>query len=181
LIGQNTAYKPRHWLPLVPILIAAMAAGAGALAPRRLGARAALPPAALVAILAAQWFADGLSLARGHVAPSPAAAIVAFLRERAGDPRPILTRDLGRMIEEGAPGQTARRVVTDDDLLRAVEQAGAGGALITGEALSQDARAALAARGYAVSVVFARPRSRYIDALWNELSLFSATPVSPGS
>lgn len=180
LLGQNTAFKPRHWLPLVPLLIAAMAVGAGALAAR--GPRRALRPlpAAAIAILAAQWLADGLSLVREHRAPSPAAAIVAFLRDHPGEDRPILTLDLGRMIEEGAPGHRPRRVTGDAELLRAVAEAGPAGALITGEALSATARASLAARGYAVSVVFGRPRSRYVDALWSELVLLEARPpLSP--
>jgi hypothetical protein len=196
LFGQNTVYKPRHWLPLVPLLIAAMAIGAGALCPKprpdrgepRPGAPSPGPgraahralPAAAAAILATQWLADGLSLARLHQAPSPAAAIVAFLRDHPDDARPVLTRDLGRMIEEGAPGRRPRRPASDAELLRAVEEAGPAGALITSDALSPAARDGLAARGVAVSVRFARPRSRYVDALWNELSLLEARRVDRG-
>lgn len=175
LLGQNTVHKPRHWLPLVPLLIAAMAAGAGTLA--QLRRRLAVLPAAAVALLAAQWLADGLALARIHRAPSPAAAIVAFLRDRADDGRPILTRDLAQMIEVGAPGRRPRRVSGDAELLRALEQAGPAGVLITGEALSPAVRAALAARGDAVSILFARPRSRYVDALWSDLALLEVRPT----
>ncbi|WP_437668680.1 hypothetical protein [Sorangium sp. So ce131] len=184
LLGQNTAYKPRHWLPLVPLLVVALAAGAAALsraAPAAARRRALrdVAPAAIVAALAAQWLADAISLARQHQAPSPAAAIVGFLRGADGDPRPVVTRDLDRMILEGAPGRRAVRVRGDLELVRAVEQAGPGGALITSEALSREARAALAARGYGVSLRFARPRSRYVDALWSDLALLEARPVAP--
>ena len=44
-LGQNTAYKPRHWLPLAPLLILALAAGADSLAAR---ARASLAITALL-------------------------------------------------------------------------------------------------------------------------------------
>ncbi|WP_437312608.1 hypothetical protein [Sorangium sp. So ce385] len=192
LLGQNIAFKPRHWLPLVPLLIVALAAGAEALAPARSPARspAILPagaargralrsaaPAALVAALAAQWLADAIALARQHRAPSPAAAIVGFLRDAGAEQRPVLTRDLDRMIQEGAPGRRPVRVRGDDELVRAVEQAGPGGALITSEALSPAARDALAGRGYAISIRFARPRSRYVDALWSDLALLEALPA----
>ncbi|WP_433926057.1 hypothetical protein AB3662_24330 [Sorangium cellulosum] len=187
LLGQNIAYKPRHWLPLVPLLLVALAAGAAslvpaapaaALAPRLLAIRAAAP-AVLVAALAAQWFADGLSLARQHQAPSPAAAIVGFLRDADAEQRPVLTRDLDRMILEGAPGRRPVRVRSDAALVRAVEQAGPAGALITSEALSREARDALAGRGYAIPIRFARPRSRYVDALWSDLALLEAAPSAP--
>ncbi|WP_437565125.1 hypothetical protein [Sorangium sp. So ce542] len=188
LLGQNIAFKPRHWLPLVPLLIVALAAGAAALSPAR--SPAVLPagaargralrsaaPAALVAVLAAQWVADAIALARQHQAPSPAAAIVGFLRDANAEQRPVLTRDLDRMIQEGAPGRRPVRVRGDDELVRAVEQAGPGGALITSEALSPAARDALAGRGYAISIRFARPRSRYVDALWSDLALLEALPA----
>ncbi|AUX33734.1 MULTISPECIES: hypothetical protein [Sorangium] len=188
LLGQNIAFKPRHWLPLVPLLIVALAAGAAALAPARSPAFLAAgasrgralrsaAPAALVAALAAQWLADAVALARQHQAPSPAAAIVGFLRDAGAEQRPVLTRDLDRMIQEGAPGRRPVRVRGDDELVRAVEQAGPGGALITSEALSPAARDALAGRGYALSVRFARPRSRYVDALWSDLALLEALPA----
>ncbi|WP_437719980.1 hypothetical protein [Sorangium sp. So ce861] len=184
LLGQNIAFKPRHWLPLVPLLIVALAAGAAALSPASLPAGAArgralrsAAPAALVAALAAQWLADAVALARQHQAPSPAAAIVGFLRDAGAEQRPVLTRDLDRMIQEGAPGRRPVRVRGDDELVRAVEQAGPGGALITSEALSPAARDALAGRGYAISIRFARPRSRYVDALWSDLALLEALPA----
>ncbi|WP_437331348.1 hypothetical protein [Sorangium sp. So ce394] len=188
LLGQNIAFKPRHWLPLVPLLVVALAAGAAALSPARspafLPAGAArgralrsAAPAALVAALAAQWLADAIALARQHQAPSPAAAIVGFLRDAGAEQRPVLTRDLDRMIQEGAPGRRPVRVRGDDELVRAVEQAGPGGALITSEALSPAARDALAGRGYAISIRFARPRSRYVDALWSDLALLEALPA----
>ncbi|WP_437684713.1 hypothetical protein [Sorangium sp. So ce176] len=185
LLGQNIAYKPRHWLPLVPLLLVALAAGAASLvpaaaarAPRLLAIRAAAP-AVLAAALAAQWFADGISLARQHRDPSPAAAIVGFLRDADAEQRPVITRDLDRMILEGAPGRRPVRVRSDAALVRALEQAGPGGALITSEALSREARDALAGRGYAISTRFARPRSRYVDALWSDLSLIEAVPSAP--
>ncbi|AGP37867.1 hypothetical protein [Sorangium cellulosum] len=188
LLGQNIAFKPRHWLPLVPLLIVALAAGAAALSPARspafLPAGAArgralrsAAPAALVAALAAQWLADAIALARQHRSPSPAAAIVGFLRDAGAEQRPVLTRDLDRMIQEGAPGRRPVRVRGDDELVRAVEQAGPGGALITSEALSPAARDALAGRGYVISIRFARPRSRYVDALWSDLALLEALPA----
>ncbi|WP_437995042.1 hypothetical protein WMF26_27120 [Sorangium sp. So ce185] len=184
LLGQNIAFKPRHWLPLVPLLIVALAAGAAALSPAFRPAGAArgralrsAAPAALVTTLAAQWLADAIALARQHQAPSPAAAIVGFLRDAGAEQRPVLTRDLDRMIQEGAPGRRPVRVRGDDELVRAVEQAGPGGALITSEALSPAARDALAGRGYAISIRFARPRSRYVDALWSDLALLEALPA----
>ncbi|XXX71903.1 hypothetical protein WMF30_30085 [Sorangium sp. So ce134] len=184
LLGQNIAYKPRHWLPLVPLLLVALAAGAAALAPAVPAASAgrgralrSAAPAVLVAALAAQWLADAIDLARRHQAPSPAAAIVGFLRDAAAEQRPVLTRDLDRMIQEGAPGRRPARVRGDAELVRAVEQAGPGGALITSEALSPAAREALAGRGYAISIRFARPRSRYVDALWSDLALLEALPA----
>ncbi|WP_437963281.1 hypothetical protein WMF04_26535 [Sorangium sp. So ce260] len=187
LLGQNIAHKPRHWLPLVPLLLVALAAGAAALSPA-LPAPAGAPrgralrsaaPAALIAALATQWIADAISLARQHQAPSPAAAIVGFLRDAGAEQRPVLTRDLDRMIQEGAPGRRPVRVRSDDELVRSVEQAGPGGALITSEALSPAARDALAGRGHAISIRFARPRSRYVDALWSDLALLEATPGGP--
>ncbi|WP_437497113.1 hypothetical protein [Sorangium sp. So ce1099] len=188
LLGQNIAYKPRHWLPLVPLLVVTLAAGAASLSPAvpaaaarapRLRALRAAAPAFLVAALAAEWLADALSLARQHRAPSPAAAIVGFLRDEGAEQRPVLTRDLDRMIQEGAPGRRPVRVRSDEGLVRAVEQAGPGGALLTSEALSREARDALAGRGYAISTRFARPRSRYVDALWSDLALLEAVPAAP--
>lgn len=185
LLGQNIAYKPRHWLPLIPLLLVAMAAGAASLSAARPAAEGALrfralrdaAPFALVAALSAQWLADAISLARQHEAPSPAAAIVRFLRDAGAEQRPVLTRDLDRMIQEGAPGHLPVRVRDDAALVRGVEQAGPGGALITSEALSQQARDALAGRGYTIAIRFARPRSRYVDALWSDLALLEALPA----
>lgn len=187
LLGQNIAYKPRHWLPLVPLLLVAMAAGAAALSAARPAAEGApgrralrgAAPFAVVAALATQWLADAISLARQHQAPSPAAAIVRFLRDAGAPPRPVLTRDLDRMIHEGAPGRPPVRVRDDAALVRGVEQAGPGGALITSEALSQEARDALAGRGYTIAIRFALPRSRYVDALWSDLALLEALPAGP--
>ncbi|XXY12425.1 hypothetical protein WME88_29605 [Sorangium sp. So ce216] len=187
LLGQNTAYKPRHWLPLVPLLVVALAAGAASLSPAvpaaaarapRLRALRAAAPAFLVAALVAEWLVDALSLARQHRAPSPAAAIVGFLRDDGAEQRPVLTRDLDRMIQEGAPGRRPVRVRSDEGLVRAIEQAGPGGALVTSEALSREARDALAGRGHAISIRFARPRSRYVDALWSDLALLEAVPAA---
>jgi hypothetical protein len=83
------------------------------------------------------------------------------------------------MIEEGAPAWRPRRAAHDDALVRAIVEAGPDGALITTEALSPRARAALAARGYTLTVRFARPRSRYVDPLWIDLALVEARPATP--
>jgi hypothetical protein len=83
------------------------------------------------------------------------------------------------MIEVGAPGCRPKRVMGDAELVRAVHEAGPVGALVTGEALSASARAALESRGYALRILFARPRSRYVDPLWNELALIEARPRTP--
>jgi 4-amino-4-deoxy-L-arabinose transferase-like glycosyltransferase len=171
-LGQNTAHKPRHWLPLSPLLIVALAAGAEALDARkkRLGSAA-------VAILAAQWFTDGATLAAAHRAPSPAAALVrAVAAETGRDPRPIITRELARLLRESAPERRVIPVTGDADLLDAVAESGPEGALITGEALSPEVIRALEGRGLALTLAFARPRSRYVDSLWNELGLFAARP-----
>lgn len=168
VLAQNTAYKPRHFLPLAPLAVLALAAGEGILASRA-------PRAALVAALAlaAQWLADGAGLSSAHRAPSPAAAAVAYL---AGDPRPVLTRDLGRQIAEGAPGRAFVEVTDDASLVAAASRAGPAGVLLTSEALSPGSRAALAARGFSVRPAFARPRSRYVDSLWNELAVLELIP-----
>lgn len=173
VLGQNTAYKPRHFLPLAPLLVLALAAGAKALAARR-------PRLAVAAIawLCAAWMADGAALARAHRAPSPAAAVVAALRDGA-DRRVVLTADLGRMIAEGAPDRAYREVNGENDLVDAALAAGPAGVLATSEALSAGAVRALADHGLAVRVVFARPRSRYVDALWSELALVAIEPRAP--
>jgi hypothetical protein len=133
--------------------------------------------AALAAILGAAWIGDGAALAWAHRSPSPAAAVVAFLAEGAGgDARPVVTRDLGRMIAEGAPG---RAVIAggDDRALADAAAALPGGVLVTSEALTPDSRRALAARGLEVRAVMARPRSRYVDSLWSELGLWEVRPT----
>jgi len=170
VLGQNTAHKPRHFLPLAPLAVVALAAGARALAARR--PRLSV---AAIASLCAAWAADGAALVRAHRAPSPAAAVVAELRDGA-DRRLVLTADLGRMIAEGAPARMYREVDGDAALVEAARAAGPAGALATSEALSAGAVRALADRGLAVRVVFARPRSRYVDALWSELALVAIEP-----
>lgn len=65
LLGQNTAGKPRHWLPLLPLLILALAAGTDTLLTR---ARAAI---ALPLLLAAEWLTGGAALVRAHRNPPP--------------------------------------------------------------------------------------------------------------
>jgi predicted aconitase len=164
LFGQNIAYKPRHFLPLAPLAIVALAGGADRLARR--APRAAM---AATAVLAIEWLADGAALVAAHRDPSPAAAIVAHLRDHADD-RVVLTADLGRMIADGAPTRSVREVKSAAALAdgAALDPTNV---LITSEALSADARRALADRGLVTRVVFARPRSRYVDSLWNELAL----------
>lgn len=171
-LGQNTVYKPRHWLPLLPLAIVALAAAAVALDARKKGLGAAL-----AAILAAQWFVDGSALAAAHRAPSPSAALVSAAADGEGrDPRPIVTRELARLLAEGAPGRLVIAVASEAALIDAVAASGPEGALITSEALSPESIRALDARGFSLTVAFARPRSRYLDALWSELSLFAAHP-----
>jgi hypothetical protein len=160
MLGQNIAYKPRHWLPLAPMFVVALAAGEGMLARRR----PALAPV-LAGILGALWFADGAVLAAAHRAPSPAAAAVAWLAAE-GSGRVVVTADLGPMIAAGAPGRRTVGVAEGAEILAA----GTPGVLVTSEALP-----ALQREGAAVRVVFARPRSRYVDALWNELAVVEVT------
>jgi hypothetical protein len=163
-LGQNTAYKPRHLLPIAPILMVALAAGADALIAR---ARAMLAVPIIVVIA---WFYEGLSLVRIHREPSPAAAIVHYLRD-ASDDRPVLTSDLARMIAEGAPSRRVLGVTEPGDVTQAVDAHGREGVLLTTEALTPALGDALRARGVAVSAVFSRPRSRYVDSLWWSLAL----------
>ena len=162
-LGQNTAYKPRHWLPLAPLLIVALAAGADSLAARARGSLA------ITAILAAQWIVDGAALAAAHRLPSPAAALVAFVAA-SRDPPPIITQELRPLLVEGAPGQAVVAVAELAD-------APLDGAWITGEALSLDVSRQLAARGLTTRLLFARPRSRYIDSLWSDLGLWTIQPA----
>jgi hypothetical protein len=175
LLGQNTAYKPRHFLPLAPLAIVAIAGAAVALDARAPRLR---PGAAAALLLAASWFIDGTSLALAHRELSPAAAIVRAVAEApASDARPIVTRELLGMLAEGAPG---RRIVFAPDtaaLVDAVVASGPAGARVTSEALSPEARAALEARGLDVTVEFARARSRYIDSLWSNLALVAVRPL----
>src|SRR5262249_29708510 len=116
-LGQNTVDKPRHWLPLGPLVIVVLAVGAeavgggphpqekkshhGGTETRRFLLFFSVSPCLrgeiTAAILAVQWFTDGVSLAAAHREPSPAAALVDFAAAQAGvDEWPILTRDLGR-------------------------------------------------------------------------------------
>jgi hypothetical protein len=171
-VGQNVAFKPRHLLPLCPLLVVALARGADALADRT---RFAMP---LVATLAIQWMIDGEQLVRAHVAPSPAASVVGFLRE-SSDERVVLSRELAGMIEAGAPARRVVLVHDDDELLHAVEVERSHGVFLTSEALSPGTRETLRSRGLAEAVVFARPRSRYVDSLWPELALVAIAPRAP--
>jgi len=166
---QNVAYKPRHLLPLVPLMIVALASASEELTGRW---RAAL---AAPVLLSAQWFVDGLGLVRAHMLPSPAAALVQHLAS-VDDARPVVTRELGRMVAEGAPRRTVISVGSDAELSAAIERAGAAGAFVTSEAMSPSIRTALEARDRAVGVAFARPRSRYVDALWSDLALLEISP-----
>ena len=157
LLGQNTAHKPRHWAPLAPLFLVALAAGADRLLDRRRAWAAA------IVLLLAEQVVDGAALARSHVAPSPAAAIVRFLRDGGEPGRAVITCDLGRMIHDGAPARSVIHAATEADLERAIDAP--GGALVTSECLARSR----IARG--TRVVFSRPRSRYVGALWKDLAL----------
>lgn len=163
-LGQNIANKPRHWAPLAPLLIVAMSAGAARLIDR---GRAY---GALAGALSLAWLVDGYALLRAHVAPSPAAAIVAFLRDGGEAGRVVITCDLARMIAEGAKGRPTIDAASEAELLRAIE-ASSDGARVTSECLTRAATSALEARGFVVREVFSRPRSRYVDSLWPRLAL----------
>ena len=180
LLGQNTVYKPRHWLPLAPLLVIAVASGASSLishARERWGDRSRVWVAIPAAVLFTQWLIDGASLARAHVAPSPAAALVGFLAQSRGDAhKSVVTADLARMIAEGAPSQKVVRAKSPAEVAPLVLAEAERGALITTEAFTPEARADLAQRGYRLRVVFAAPRSRYVDSLWTELALIEAEP-----
>lgn len=171
-LGQNIAYKPRHLLPLAPLMIVALAAVADRIVARY------RPAIAAVALLVVQWLVDGAALVRAHLDPSPAAAIVLHLRQTCGA-RPVLTRELGRMIAEGAPACSIAQPRDEAELLRAVLAAKTEGTLITSEALPAAARRELITRGYTLRVAFARPRSRYVDSLWHELALLEVSPQPP--
>jgi hypothetical protein len=172
-LGQNIAYKPRHLLPVVPLFLAACAASVA----RARGAQRVVGLVA-VGLVAAVGFADGLALVRAHQAPSPASAIVAYLSENTDDSRPVLTLDLGRMVREGAP---RRRVLEPRDVAASVRSAAQDGPLlVTSEALPAPLSAALRAEGLVVTVVFSRPRSRYVDPLWSDLALLEVrAPTGP--
>ncbi|MFT3766058.1 MAG: hypothetical protein QM820_11160 [Minicystis sp.] len=170
VLGQNTAYKPRHFLPLAPLAIVAMAAGE-----REMARRWPRLATATTAVLGLQWITDGAVLARAHRDLSPAAAVVAHLRDTA-DARAVITADLGRMIAEGAPGRVVIDGRTPAAIAEAAASAGPGGVLMTSEALSADVVRALTDRGLRTRVVFTRPRSRYVDSLWNELALVVIEP-----
>ena len=174
LLGQNTANKPRHWTPLAPLLIVALAAGADRLIAWSRAGHAA------IALLFATWIVDGEELVRAHRALSPAAAIVGFLRDGGASDRRVITCMLDRMIHEGAPSPAVVRASSEAEVLAALEAS--PGSWITGECLTPPVTAALAARGIEgeARVVFSRPRSRYVDALWPNLGLWSVGPrVSP--
>ena len=160
-LGQNTAYKPRHWLPLAPLLIVALAAGAESLAARFRGGPA------IPLLLAAQWLVDGAALAAAHRVPSPAAALVAFAAA-SNDARPIITLDLRPLLAEGAP----QHPLLDPTALADPPP----GAWITGETLSPEASQQLSDRGLRARWIFARPRSRYVDSLWSDLGLWALEP-----
>lgn len=171
LLGQNTAGKPRHFLPLAPLAILALAAGADLLVARH--RRATVLPIAL----ALAWLVDGAALVRAHHHPSPVAAIARHLAEDAGrDGRVVIAGDAARLYLEGAKGRTIVWAPSDAALVDAALATGNAGALISGEALSPAARLALEQRGLSVAPAFGQPRSRYVDSLWYELLLFEARP-----
>jgi hypothetical protein len=161
-LGQNIVYKPRHLLPLCPLLVVALA-----IAAQRI--RVAW---ALALGLAMQWMIDAEALVRAHLTPSPVASLVDFLRD-SPDSRPVLTREADRLVETGAPARRVVAVRSDDDLLRAVDAEGS--VFITSESLSRSLAATLDDR---TSIAFSRPRSRYVDSLWNEISLLAIAPRS---
>ncbi|APR74756.1 Hypothetical protein A7982_00102 [Minicystis rosea] len=165
VLGQNTAYKPRHFLPLAPLVIVTLAAGACVLA--QWSPRITI---AAVALIGVPWMIDGAALARAHREHSPAAAIVEHLRD-ANEGMPVITAELGRMISEGAPGRTVIQALDPASLADAASRVGPHGALITTEALSAEAVRALTERGLTTRVIFARPRSRYVDSLWVGIGL----------
>jgi hypothetical protein len=175
-LAQNSANKPRHLLPLVPLFVLTVAAGADRIAER---SRAGLAAAGALASL---WLVDAATLARAHLAPSPAAAIVDWLGALPQGSHVVITRDLGRMIAEGAPRSAVRVVDSNGDLVEAIEQS-ATRVLITTEALTPAARAELTARGRSLRPAFSRPRSRYVDSLWTELGVVEVVGPShePGS
>jgi hypothetical protein len=166
LLGQNVAYKPRHLLPLLPPLVVALAAGADAWLTRSpwVGRTAA-------AALAIAWLKEGTDLTRAHREPSPAAALVRHLAESPSN-GVVITRELARMIEVGAPG--TRLFVADDDssiVAAAALASSSGPVAFSSEALSVAARRDLEANGFRLEVAFSHPRSRYVDALWSDIAL----------
>lgn len=169
LLGQNIAHKPRHLLPLAPLLLVALTSGAVALARRSRSLAIAA-----VAVLAATWSADGAALVAAHRDPSPAAALCAHLASLPDD-RPVLTADLGRMLREAAPARAVEEIRGPADLVERAARSPRG-VLVTSEALSAEASSLLAARGLVTRVLFSRPRSRYVDSLWNQLALVSVGP-----
>jgi hypothetical protein len=175
-LGQNIAFKPRHLLPLTPVLVVALARGFEALAEATRASRASL---LLVAALALQWLVDGAGLARAHAAPSPAASVVRFLRD-SRDPRPVLSRDLERMIAAAAPGRRVIPARDEEALLLAVDAEKATGVYITSETLSEALQGTLQRHGHHATIVFSQPRSRYVDSLWNELSLYAVEASGGG-
>lgn len=188
-LGQNVAYKPRHLLPLLPLAILALAAGALAIERRvadesfelkrsAASARRWLAPG-LVAALSAAWLANGATLAWAHRALSPAAATVAFLAAGGGGARPVVSRELARMIAEGAPGRAITFAADDRAIADAAIAAGPDGVLLTSEAMGPRTRSALSKRGVDVRVIFSWPRSRYVDSLWDKLSLVEAKRRTP--
>jgi hypothetical protein len=173
LLGQNTAGKPRHWLPLLLLLLLTIAAGADALLARH---RAAL---AAPLLLAAAWLFDGAQLVDAHRDPSPVAAAARFLAEGSGrDQRPVIAGDAARLYAEGAPRRAVRWASGEAALVQLVTEAGEGGALLSSEALSPALRGELTRRGFTLTLAFSRPRSRYVDSLWYELALFEARPAA---
>jgi hypothetical protein len=132
LLGQNTAGKPRHWLPLLPLLILALAAGADTLLTRAHRAAIALP-----LLLAPNGSSaappSSAPTAILHRSPPPRASSRATA---ATDPRLVIAGDAARLLLEGAPSRTIRWAQGDDALLHALIDTGERGALISSEALS---------------------------------------------
>lgn len=170
-VGQNIAYKPRHLLPLVPLVLLAIAVGVG-----RSRGRARWIAGVALGVVVVVGSVDTWALVRAHEVPSPAAQVVAAISENTEDPRPIVTRDLGRWLRERAP---SRRVLEPVDVLEALSEAAPSGpVLVTSEALPKGGVDALVRAGFAVRTELAAPRSRYVDALWSDLALLEVRAVA---
>ena len=96
----------------------------------------------------------------------------------------IFTRELDRMLQTGAPGAVVVRLGAAPaaaEVYRVAEALALGPVCMTGEAVSPELRAELERRALRLTPTFARPRSRYVDSLWHELTLFDVhAGAAPG-